>query len=149
MITLVKPVLPYISIPTFQLIIRHPQSKCINLDFLCCNASTRALKKNCSCRKNTVKSGLNVIVNNNVFTYNNRVYKQNNGAPMGFHCFKLLTEFILRPLVIMIRETLRPCPDFWFRYVDDVFIIWRLFRIVQLMLNENCSILWIKLIYIR
>lgn len=73
--------------------------------------------------KNTVKYGLKLIINNNVFDYDNQIYKQVHGAPMSSPTSGLLAEFILCRLENIIKKTIRPSSDYCFRYVDGIFII--------------------------
>lgn len=78
-----------------------------------------------SLMKTTLKSALNLIINNNFFRFDNRVYLQEEGAPMGSPISGLLAEFILRPLEEDINCNFKNPPMVWWRYVDDVFIVWQ------------------------
>lgn len=59
------------------------------------------IKKN---MKTTLKGAL--IVNNNYFSFDSKIYKQNNGAPECSLISGILAEFTLRPLETDIYNTL-------------------------------------------
>lgn len=47
--------------------------------------------------KISLQTGLNLIIESNVFIVNNKYYKQTKGAPMGTPVSGRLVEFKLRP----------------------------------------------------
>ena len=53
----------------------------------------------------TLKQTLNLIVNNNYFMFNSVLYKQNDGAPMGYLISGLLAEFKMRCLQEVILNS--------------------------------------------
>lgn len=48
--------------------------------------------------KIAVKYGLNLVTENDIFIFNNKIYMQTKGGSMGFSIASSLTEFKLRPL---------------------------------------------------
>lgn len=51
-----------------------------------------------------LKSAINQITKNNVFIFNYKYYRQQNGAPMGSSVSGYLAELKLRPLETVIME---------------------------------------------
>lgn len=74
--------------------------------------------------KRSLKSGLYLVTESNVFTFNNRYYKQIKGAPMGWSISGLFAEFKLRRQENNILKNIKPAPSKWIRYIDDVFAVW-------------------------
>lgn len=71
--------------------------------------------------KDMVKRGLSLIINHNTFVFNNQFYKEVKRAPVASPISGLLIQFKLRPFQRISMETIRV---WWFRYFDDMYIIW-------------------------
>lgn len=59
------------------------------------------------------------------FLYDDRYYKQVQGAPMGSPLSPVLANLYMTDLEIRILESAPLKPRVWLRYVDDTFIVWQ------------------------
>ncbi|BHF60302.1 hypothetical protein SprV_0100326600 [Sparganum proliferum] len=55
------------------------------------------------------------------FTFNNRVYEQKKGTPMGSPLSGVIAEAVLQRLERLVFRSYSP--KFWARYVDDTFVV--------------------------
>ena len=72
--------------------------------------------------KQALKTANNLIINENYFQFNNTIYEQEEGVPMGSPMSDILVELKLRKLEI-IKMKLNRRIIIWLKYVDDVFAI--------------------------
>lgn len=74
--------------------------------------------------KTTLKGALNFIFNNNYFTLDSKIYKQNNGTSIESPISGLLDEFILQPLETDIQTRM-----YYLIHgsgnMDDIFNTWQ------------------------
>ena len=62
--------------------------------------------------------------NNNVFEFNDKVYRQLRGTAIGTKMAPPYCILFLAELEEAFLETCEFKPEVWFRYIDDIFIIW-------------------------
>ena len=69
---------------------------------------------------------INVIMEQNFFTFNGDCYKMTDGLPMGSPMSAILAEIYMNNLEIKINEhpIHRNNILIWNRYVDDIFTLW-------------------------
>lgn len=65
---------------------------------------------------------LNVILHNNDFKFNNQNYLQTMGTAMGLSCAPHLANIFLIEFDLLASSFI-PKPEFWFRYLDDIFTL--------------------------
>jgi hypothetical protein len=64
-------------------------------------------------------------LNNTVFTYNDKYYKQNYGCTMGAQSSVKYANIYMHKFLTKFRETYKQyLPEFFARLVDDIFTIW-------------------------
>lgn len=70
---------------------------------------------------------VNIVVHQNYFSYNNKIYQQNSGMPMGCSLSPIGAEFtldhILDTVIEWVRQTLDANIVHIKKYVDDLFLI--------------------------
>ena len=86
----------------------------------------------------------------NYFKFNNQIYKQTNGLPMGSPLSPLLSELYMTDFETNVFsnknfESINKHVHFWARYVDDIFCIWtgtdrQLSQFLNILNNINDSI---------
>jgi hypothetical protein len=64
--------------------------------------------------------GLNLILSNCFFSFDNRIYKQIFGSPMGSPVSPVLANLVMEHVESSVLERLDFRPPFFFRYVDDI-----------------------------
>jgi len=65
-----------------------------------------------------------LLLNNNYFTFNDKLFLQTSGAPMGSPLSSSLAEIIMQNLEVSILPHFKEFFTIhWFRYVDDIFIM--------------------------
>lgn len=82
-------------------------------------------------RKNTnpvlsseIMDTLRLVLKQNHFTFNNKIYKQTAGLIMGSPLSPLLAEIYMDHLEdrILNSKQAKVCVKFWYRYVDDILV---------------------------
>ena len=76
--------------------------------------------------KHEIYSALEICIRQNYFKFNNTIYSQLNGLPMGSPLSPLLSEIFIDFLEnqIFTNNPITKNVLHWARYVDDVFCIW-------------------------
>lgn len=72
--------------------------------------------------KDAICDMMNTCMQQNVFQFRNKFYKQNRGTAMGHPCSPLFAELYMADLETRISKN-KLFPRFWRRYVDDIFAI--------------------------
>ena len=65
----------------------------------------------------------NLILNESYFIFNDQIYQQLKGVPMGSPIAGIIAEWKLHIIEVIISEKLGEKIHTWLRYVDDVFAI--------------------------
>ena len=78
------------------------------------------IETNTSLSKTEFIKAVNLVLNSTFFTFNNVVYKQTFGVPMGSPLSPIVADLVLQDLETHSFNLLPFKPDFYFRYVDDV-----------------------------
>lgn len=78
--------------------------------------------------------GLNFILENCFFSFNNIIYHQIFGTPMGSPVSPVIADLVMEVLEQNVLRTLMFKPAFYFRYVDDI-----LFTVPVCHLNETLT----------
>ena len=65
-----------------------------------------------------------VILNDNIFVFEDKCYKQTNGLFMGSRLSPILSNIYMDFFIRLVRSKAKTCPKLWLIYVDDSFIIW-------------------------
>jgi len=63
---------------------------------------------------------VNFLLDSTYFTFNNIIYKQNHGTPMGSPLSPIISGIVLQDLEGVILGFLGPKVKFYYRYVDDI-----------------------------
>jgi hypothetical protein len=71
----------------------------------------------------TFKEGLNFVINNCFFTFNNNHYHQISGSPMGSPVSPVIANLVMEHLEETVLSNLTFKPLLYLRYVDDIFCI--------------------------
>jgi hypothetical protein len=71
----------------------------------------------------TFKVGLNFVINNCFFTFNNNHYHQISGSPMGSPVSPVVANLVMEHLEETVLSNLTFKPLLYLRYVDDIFCI--------------------------
>ena len=64
------------------------------------------------------------ILTKNYFSFNNEIYHQIQGTAMGTRMAPSYANIFMHQLETNILTQLNLKPDYWFRYIDDIFTIW-------------------------
>jgi hypothetical protein len=67
----------------------------------------------------------NVCLNNTVFLFNGKMYKQVEGAPMGSPISPIAADIYLDKFEREALEKAEKKPKMWRRYVDDILAVWQ------------------------
>ncbi|XP_067216923.1 reticulocyte-binding protein homolog 1 isoform X1 [Linepithema humile] len=69
--------------------------------------------------------GINLILNSTYFTFNNTIYKQIYGTPMGSPLSPIVSDMVMQDLESTAIKLLNYKPNIYIRYVDDILIATR------------------------
>ena len=72
----------------------------------------------------TILNLLNIILYNNDFTFNNKIYLQKRGVAMGQNFAPSLANIYLALWEENLLSQSIKTPTVWLRYIDDIFLIW-------------------------
>jgi len=72
--------------------------------------------------KNEFLSAIDLIFSSNFFTFNNVIYKQIFGTPMGSPLSPVIADIVMRDLETTCLQKLKFNPIFYHRYVDDIIL---------------------------
>ncbi len=67
---------------------------------------------------------LKLVLKECFFSWDGLLYKQSSGLPMGGRLSPVLANIFMEEFEYKVLSTTVPVPKMWFRYVDDVFIVW-------------------------
>ena len=68
---------------------------------------------------------LKLVLGNNEFEFDAKYYKQIKGCAMGTPCAPNFANIFMCDLETrLLRDAPGPVPHIWWRYIDDIFIIW-------------------------
>ncbi|XP_067130232.1 uncharacterized protein [Centruroides vittatus] len=98
--------------------------------------------------RNEVIEMANLVCCESFFAYEDQVYKQKRGVPMGSPISGLLCELVVSKVEEKVLRGFERDIVFYKRYVDDVFIIWKNNRVIASFvdrINENEEGLNLKL----
>ena len=83
--------------------------------------------------KDFILEGLKIVLECNVFTFDNRTYLQIRGTAMGTKCVQVYVTLVMAYLELKLYQTIEKkygtdfgtqFQDEWGRYLDDYFISW-------------------------
>lgn len=78
------------------------------------------LNQNCKIPHSEIINAIKIIFDNNYFLFNDIVYKQKTGCPMGSSISSLFANLVMEDLEINCLSALDFKPVFYYRYVDDI-----------------------------
>ncbi|XP_071649570.1 uncharacterized protein [Temnothorax longispinosus] len=78
------------------------------------------LSKNCDIPKDEFIIAVRLILDSTYFSFNNKVYKQNFGSPMGSPLSPDLADLVLQDIETRAMRMFNFHIPFFFRYVDDI-----------------------------
>nr|XP_039254344.1 uncharacterized protein LOC120331335 [Styela clava] len=71
-----------------------------------------------------IKEAVNMVLNNNNFVFNDNHYLQINGTAMGTKMAPKYANTFMANLESKMLQTAKIKPLYYFRYIDDCFLIW-------------------------
>ncbi|XP_025261928.1 uncharacterized protein LOC112637139 [Camponotus floridanus] len=74
----------------------------------------------CGLPESEFLSAVRFVLNSTFFTFNNIIYKQTFGTPMGSPLSPIIADIVLQDLEEKALNILRFTPRLYFRYVDDI-----------------------------
>lgn len=82
----------------------------------------RNIKKNSKSKLTKIQflNALDIVLNNSEFSFDNKIYKQIFGSPMGSPISPIIANLLMENLENSILNSLDFEPLFYFRYVDDI-----------------------------
>jgi len=78
------------------------------------------IKDNCSISQPEFITAVKFILNSTYFTFNDSIYQQTYGTPMGSPLSPIIADIVLQDLEDKALANLKFTPSFYVRYVDDV-----------------------------
>jgi len=78
------------------------------------------VSRNCSIPYNEFITGLKMILESTYFLFDNQIFKQNFGTPMGSSLSPIIADLVMRDLEERSLRTLGFEVPFYARYVDDI-----------------------------
>ena len=67
---------------------------------------------------------LHLVLTRTAFKFNDQYYEQTSGTSMGSHCAPSLAILFMAQLEDKFLKTRHLSPLVWWRYIDDIFMIW-------------------------
>ena len=78
------------------------------------------LSKNCNIPKEDFLSAVRFVLESTYIQFNNTIYKQRFGTPMGSPLSPIIADLVLQDLETVVLGTFDFHVPFYFRYVDDI-----------------------------
>jgi len=72
--------------------------------------------------KNEFLAAINFVLSSTYFTFNNKIYKQTFGTPMGSPLSPIVADLVMQDLEENILNSLNSRPPLYYRYVDDIIL---------------------------
>ncbi len=117
-----------ISFDVRSLYTRVPVDECLNVveDRLIELAAVpdSPLKEITSMTTNAIMKLLKLVLSQCFFTWEGTLYRQSSGLPMGGRLSPILANIYMENLEYAVLCTAPAIPKLYFRYVDDVFVLW-------------------------
>jgi len=63
---------------------------------------------------------ISFVLSSTYFTFNNKIYKQIFGTPMGSPLSPIIADLVMRDLEENVLNSLNIRPIMYYRYVDDI-----------------------------
>ncbi len=86
--------------------------------------NSTSLKEVTSLTVKGIMSLLDYVLSDVFFVYDDRLYHQRTGLPMGGHLLPVLASLFMENLEDQALKTYPISPRFYVRFVDDLFLIW-------------------------
>jgi len=95
---------------------------------------------------NEFLNGVSIVLNSTYFKFNDTVYKQIFGTPMGSPLSPIIAEIVMRDLEKKALANLSFEIPIYFRYVDDIIIATPSDKLEEAleMFNSQYNRIWIK-----
>ena len=88
-------------------------------------ASDNTLEERTAMTPQTIISLLNLCMSSNYFGFEESIYEQVDGTPMGSPLSPVLADLYMEFFEEKAIEEHHNKPELWVRYVDDTFVIWK------------------------
>jgi hypothetical protein len=79
------------------------------------------------------------VLTSTYFSFDNEFYEQTDGVAMGSPLSPVIANFFMQDFEKHALETATHKPTYWYRYVDDTFIIWPHGKDMQMELLEHIN----------
>jgi len=106
----------FISLEVISLFTNIP----IDLAIKCINENWHFISKGCMLPREEFVSAIRFVLDSTFFKFNNMIYKQNFGTPMGSPLFLIVADLVVQSIEMKILRNLDAPILFYYRYVDDV-----------------------------
>jgi len=97
----------------------------------------RYVSTNCSIPYNEFLNGLKLILESTYFRFDNEIFKQEFGAPMGSPLSPIIADLVMRDLEEKALATLGCSVPFYSRYVDDIAMAVPLDKVNDVLMTFN------------
>lgn len=81
------------------------------------------ISENTSIPKDEFLGAVNFVLRSTFFTFNNNIYEQTYGTPMGSPLSPIIAEIVLQDIEDKALNSLKFVPSIYYRYVDDILMI--------------------------
>jgi len=79
-----------------------------------------SISDNCDIPKDEFLGAVRLILDSTFFIFDNQIYKQNFGTPMGSLLSLVIADIVMQDLENAVLETIQFPISFYYRYVDDI-----------------------------